>query len=412
MNFPIASVIAISTLIVLLAFPKAGVYAGNIPLTAGYALLALTGLLQLIRLANRGGVKLRADYVFLGLMFLLLGVLQAGAFSMYGTQSLGSAISIVASTLIVPCLALLSVHWLVDTLGLDRFMRTLRIALLIVFVFGIASFAVYNTTGKVIGIPFVTTTGADVSLVADRHNLRGSMIKMFSTYNNGNILGVNVLIWGAVAAAGTTFSLMQFRSICVLTLSRSVWLGLAAMELAHAFLRRSVRGIAYSVAFVVLLTVVVAAASISIGRDPTDFLLDANLGGRVASFQENLYRSQKVGWTNESLYAASYLALGPLGAILLVATWVVPIVRGGTNRLQTNCRVALGVYMFVAAAEAAFNLVPTQASYWMIAGLAMGAGQDQAATRADDNKDAPLSIVSARDRRLLEHQQWKSRRSA
>ena len=40
-----------------------------------------------------------------------------------------------------------------------------------------------------------------------------------------------------------------------------------------------------------------------------------------------------------------------------------------------QARIALTVYMFVASAEAAFCLIPTQASYWMIAGIALGAGK-------------------------------------
>jgi len=380
MRISIASSFAIVAIIIFFAFPKAGVYVGDVPLTLGYGLLAITGGWQLLRLARHGRPQVRADYLILGILFFLLATVEAVTFAKYGFASLGTLFSILASTLVVPALGVLSVHVLIDALGMERFMRMLRISLAIVFVFGMVSFAIYNTLGVVVGIPCLTTTGEDIHTVADRHNLRGPVIKMFSTYNNGNILGINMLLWGAVAAAGTKFSLWQYRSICILTLSRSVWLGLALMEIISSVVQRSVLRILVAGVLVACLTVVYVAASWFIGRDPLSFLFDRNLGGRVVSFQDSIYgaNGNRVGWTNESLYAAAFLAFGPVGTVLISAIWLFPIFRGGRSPIEVNCRIALAVYMMVACAEAAFNLVPTQSSYWMIAGIAMGAGRSQA----------------------------------
>jgi hypothetical protein len=317
------------------------------------------------------------DYVCLGVLLVILATVEAASFCAYGYRSVGNVVSIVASTVVVPILSLLSIHLFLESLGMERFQRVLRVALFIVFTFGVIAFATYNLAGKVIGIPFVTTTGQDIELIADRHNLRGTIIKMFSTYNNGNILGVNLLIWGPLAAMGTGFARFEFRSICILSLSRSVWVGLAAFEIISSVVRRSIRKTLYAATFVLLLMAVFVATSWFIGRDPTAFLFDRNLGGRVANFEKDLYgiKTQKIGWTNESLYAAAYLAFGWTGALLIAAIWVYPVLRGGRGLAEVQCRIALAVYLFVASAEAAFNLIPTQASYWMIAGIAMGAAR-------------------------------------
>ena len=380
MKLGLISALATMTVLALFAFPKAGIYVGEIPITFGYLLLGVTGTLQSVRLAIRGCRQIRFDYVLLGILFFLLAAVEATSFSAYGAHSAGSLMSITASTIAVPILAMLSAHLFVEVLGMQRFLQLLRVSLAIVFVFGVVSFAAYNATGNVIGIPYLTTTGSDIYEVAERCNLRGSLIKMFSTYNNGNILGINLLIWGPLAIAGTRFSVMQFRSICILTLSRSVWIGLATYELIHSIVRRNARKTLYAGAFVMVLFALYVGASWFMGRDPTAFLLDRNLGGRVASFERNLHgiHTQKVGWGNESLYAAAYLAFGWVGAGLIAAIWAVPIIRGGRSWTEIQCRIAMAVYMFVASAEAAFNLIPTQASYWIMAGIALGAGRSTA----------------------------------
>jgi len=363
------------TVVCLFAFPKAGVYLGGVPITFGYLLLGMTGGIQLIRLAANAKRQIRPEYAALGLLFFLLTAVELAGFSQYGYASKGALISIVVSTIVVPVLSLLSVHYFVDILGEQRFLRLLRISLLIVFGFGILSFVVYNTTRIVIGIPFITTTGADIHLVAERHNLRGNLIKMFSTYNNGNILGVNLLIWGPIAAIGSTRAQVQFRSICVLTLSRSVWIGLAAYELVNAVVHRKIAKIFYAGAFVFVLFAIFIGASYVLGREPFAFLLDSNLGGRVSNFQDDLHGmgTQKLAWTSESLYLAAYLTFGWIGATLLTLIWLTPIVFGGRSPIKIQSRMVLAIYLFIASSEAAFNLIPTQAVYWIVAGLALGA---------------------------------------
>ena len=373
MNQRLAACFAALTVIVLFGFPKAGIYLGNIPLTFSYALLGITAMFQLFSLARTSRKRIRSDYLFLGLFFVVLGIVEAAAFARYGVASTGSSVSILVSTLIVPVLTILSVNWFLETLGWPKLLGVLKLSLLLVFIFGIASFISFNLMGKAIGVPFLTTTGSDIQLVAERHNMRGSVIKMYSTYNNGNILGVNLLLWGALVASTSKFSAFQFRSLCILTLSRSVWLGLAAFELGNSLLRLSLKRIFFAVGLIAMLGVVALGATWWMERDPADFMLDADLGGRVSKLNNdlNVVSTQRIGWKNESLYAASYLAFGSIGLALITALWALPIFRGERNTIAIRCRLILAVYMFVSISEAAFNLIPTQACYWLIAAIAM-----------------------------------------
>jgi len=46
-----------------------------------------------------------------------------------------------------------------------------------------------------IEIPYFTINAADVGEVADKYNQRGNIMKLISTYNNGNIFGVCTLMF-------------------------------------------------------------------------------------------------------------------------------------------------------------------------------------------------------------------------
>jgi len=373
MTLNLPTVLAIVTVVVSFGFPKAGIYVGDIPITFGYTLLGFLAVLELFWIASARKRSINRSYVVLGILLLALTIVESFYFTVYGSTSLGAMISIVVSTVVIPVIALLATNQMIRVLGLDRFLQVLRWSLLPVFVFGLLSFLAYNASGVVIGIPFVTTTGADIGAVAERHNLRGPFIKMFSTYNNGNVLGVNVLMWGPVAAIASVPCAISFRSICVLTISRSVWVGLLLLEVLGALMERSLARIFRAGIGSVVLLAMAIAISVSIGKDPISFLLDTDLGSRVTNLRENLevLSTQRVGWESESLYAAAWLAFGPIGTLLILCIWGLPIVVGGTSNVQKTARLALAVYMVVAMAEGAFNLVPTQAVYWSIAAIAM-----------------------------------------
>lgn len=382
----VASVFAVVVLLVLFGFPKAGLYAGNVPITAGYLLIGLAALAQLICIGIHQKRSLPSRYLCLATLIVVLAAVEFFCYRAYGPDSFGTMVSVLVSTILMPVVTLMAAHWLITTLGMPAVLRTMRVALMVVLAIGLASFAVYNATGHVIGIPFVTTTGSDLSLVATKHNLRGPIIKMFSTYNNGNILGINLLMWGPIAAFGVARYAAAHRSLCVLTLSRSVWVGMIALEIGGAVFDRSVRRvfIAVGAAFVMIGTVVFA--SIAIGKDPTEFLLDLDLGGRVTNLQEDLevISNRRVRWGSESLYAASYLAFGPIGMALLVLTWVFPILAGGKEPIQRVARIVLTVYLLIASVEGAFTLIPTQATYWFVAAIAMAPRELISLTRGSD----------------------------
>jgi hypothetical protein len=401
-NQYLAMCFAAFTVLILFGFPKAGVYLGNIPFTLSYVLVGMAAVFELVCLAKSSFRKLPMRYAWLGLLVLLLAILELAYFRIYGMKSLGATVSVLVSTVVMPVLAILMTHWLLRILGMDGLIRCLRWAFVPVLFFGLASFLVYNMTGKVLGIPFVTTTGADVASVATRHNLRGPIIKMFSTYNNGNILGINLLLWGPIVAVGSFRSSTAFRFLCVATLSRSVWVGLLLLEVVKAVADRSYRRLIQAAFGMALLFAIVVAASYLIGRDPYSFLLDKDLGGRVSNLQDdlNVISNQRIGWSSESVPAAAWLAFGPAGVLMISAIWAFPIVVGGKQTIQRAARLAMAVYFVVASVEGAFTLVPTQAIYWFLAALALAPEAEvklSPSVEFGDSVDASSSPIDVKD---------------
>ena len=371
--FPFLAAVGLLT---MTAFPKAGVYVGNIPVTLGYVLLMFFGSLEILYIAINKVKTTRPVFISLAIGFFGLAILQLSFFRIYGYRSMGNAISIMASTLLVPGLSILSTTWFLRTLGIGNFVRTLRLSLLIVFSFGMVSFFAYNASAIVIGVPYVTTTGDDITEVFQKHNLRGPIVKMFSTYNNGNILGLNLLLWGPMAAVGVVPSLryaLGYRAICLLTLSRSVWVGLLTYEFISAYETRSLLRVRRAFGVSIALVGTAIMVSVLIGKDPLQFLLDKDLGGRVSDFNEQIkvISTQRIAWDGESVYTAAWMAYGPLGLLGILSVWLLPIFHAGPSLIQRTARVSMIVYMLIAAVEGAFNLIPTQFTYWMVASIAI-----------------------------------------
>ena len=354
----------------MFALPKAGFYLAGTPVTFGYFMLAALAALQVLRMTTRP-LRVCGDHLTLGLLLCSLGTIELTTFARYGYDSIGSLASIVVSSLLMPVLSILAAHWTIERLGLPRLLKVVGYSLLVVAGYGLLSFLVFNTAGVLVGIPYITTTGGDLSEIMLRHNLRGPVIKMFSTYNNGNVLGVNVLLWGPLVATSLQTQ-MAFRTVCLLTLSRSVWVGLLVYESLTAAISMKIWRWFAGLVLLGMLIASVYGASRWMGLDPLAFLTDRQLGGRVQSIQNNLHRglSSQTNWPSESFYASAYLSFGPAGLVLMTLVLLFPIVRGGRSNLAIRGRIAMATYLVVASAESAYNLVPTQMSYWFVAAIA------------------------------------------
>jgi hypothetical protein len=372
---------ALGLVLFLVAFPKGGVAVGGIALTWGYLLLGALGGICVIRLASGAPGKVARLHLLALAALVPFQLVALLSFLWQGAEHLGYTISFLASFFAIPaiCLALTSLY--VRRVDLDRTLRWLRNAIRFVALYGIFLFFFRLTQGYFIEIPFLTVNLADFGQLEEKYIDRGGVFKLISTYNNGNLYGICLLLLlplyqcverNRVASGAVKFSLL-------LTLSRTVWAGLLVYELIHRLWLRRI-----GLRTVALLSASAAALALGIWWAlrlmdlDLEFLFDAGLGNRLVQFQDAfaiLPHKPFVGIA-EMVYLSVLDTFGAVGLSALivglsapVAMYFLQLTPGGASDYRRSLVAGLIVYLFVAASDGAILLIPVMALYWLVAGL-------------------------------------------
>ena len=155
--------------------------------------------------------------------------------------------------------------------------------MLLVALYGIVLFVYKIVTGDWIEIPFLTINYGDVGLMDYKHiNRGGDIFKLISTYNNGNIYGVCMLMLLPFyeQCEDKGWKTLIVKASLVLTLSRTVWIGLVFYELVLQFYIRRQFSKTILRQFGMLtagVAGVLAALYLLLGRS-IGFVFDPNLG--------------------------------------------------------------------------------------------------------------------------------------
>jgi len=387
-SHPLAMFNAWFLVVFLCLFPKGGIKLGSLPLTWGYLYLALLtpplALVRILVMPLRFPVRLLA---VLGMM-APIQILCLYAADVYGILDRSFAVSTFAGLFFLPWIFLLVYPPFLIYIDGQRLAKYLRISIVAAAAWGILLFIVHPITGKFIEIPYLTVNAADYGeLETTKHIARGLFLKLISTYNNGNLYGVCMLI---LLPIYTLLEPQKWRRAIVqialfLTLSRSVWAGMIVNELfalvllllrqVDTFPRVFLGGATKRVAALAT-TVVLIFASLLFNARNINFLFDTQLGGRaslfgivsvatflpsrgVSGFQEICYLSaaDQFGWAG----AAAFLLMMLSPLLLLVVD---------SSALRSPYRRAalkgLMLYSFLACIDGAFNFIPTMAFYWFV----------------------------------------------
>ena len=369
--------LAAMTLFVNTAFPKGGFYLSAVPITWGYLLLGLTGSLCVGTLLLE---RFKLDMPLLLSITLILGYTAYSVVTLIflgydANLSFGFLLSYCVSISVVPLFALLTTSYLLKKVEVATFLGILKVALLIVVVWGIVHFVAMNALGTFIGVPYVTTTGAQLDISTTRSVNRGGVLKMVSTYNNGNILGVNLLLWFPVVLAGGRRLAKRFalpaRLLFLLSLSRTVWAGWIVSEtLLRVFGLRKLTSLIVAFVLVPVAAGLVVAVATVWFDNPLAFIFDASLGGRRAQLDQAIgLLPQAFGGIREIVYTSVATDFGVVGLLLFVVTWGFPLLLPVGTRVARLAKVGLITYFFLMLSDGAFVFIPTQYTYWMVAAV-------------------------------------------
>lgn len=222
------------TIFINIWFPKSGMKMNGIPITVGNVLFGLL-LVFFIFTIRCYKIEKRKSYKYIIIALLYFFIRFFTIFFVDG-NILSSIIDYVVPLLIYPLIYFLSINIIDSKEKLKSVMK--------IFVLGFIFLCIYGILQYTVGVDKVTIPGLTVNLTdyltnptlwyLDKANGVSSYSKLFSTYQNGNVFGVGLIIIfpivyeyiNKISKIKANILLLLFIVIGLLTLSRTCWLGI------------------------------------------------------------------------------------------------------------------------------------------------------------------------------------------
>jgi hypothetical protein len=367
----------------LLVFPKGGIKVADVPITWGYIGLAPVFALFLYRLYDGAAGAVRtARLLVLGLL-VPFQVIGWTAFLLNGVGNLGFSISFAVTFFFIPLVLVLVLGMELDRIDLTPLLRALRVAIPLIAAYGIVLFAYKLATGEFIEIPYLTVNAGDVGELDEKYIDRGGVFKLISTYNNGNIYGVSLLIllplytWLERSPVRTGIVKLSL----LLTLSRTVWAGLLVHEVVQRLYVRRISAKALAALTGVLALIVGGIGySLHLMDRSLSFVADRTLGGRIDQLETlrtaTLFPSTEFEAIAEMVYLSILENFGILGLFTFLIGMSAPLALYFSGALpfagtayKRSLAAGLLLYLFVALSDGAILFIPVMVFYWFVVSL-------------------------------------------
>lgn len=254
---------------------------------------------------------------------------------------------------------------------IERILSKIKTGIFFISLYGIFLFFFKIITGKFFLIPFLTVNFHDLYTLEETKCIdRGGIFKLISTYNNGNLFGVCVLMLLPLYTALEKKKIHHLivKSSLILTLSRTVWIGLVAFELLDVFFfekslrKKSFLFIGHGIFIVSSFFILSFLFPLSL-----DFFFDRFLGHRIGQFEalDNLdwFSSKAFQGIWEVIYLGILSAFGLSGLISFLWAFLLPpfavfFQKEPLGLIQKRAAFGLYLYLFVAASDGALLLIP------------------------------------------------------
>lgn len=405
------AVVALLT-VFLVAFPKGGVKVSGIPVTFGYVLLGLVTVCAVVinlpngryrALARRSMLTFFATIPLQGVTLLLV----LGMPSAYPAYTF----SFVVGFVLLPYTFLLVLEPQIGEIDLDHLQIWIRRCVSFAAVYGIVLFVYVLIRRKFFYVPYLTINAGDVTGFASGDPSKdiyrgGGIFKLISTYNDGNIYGVAVLMLLPLydlSQRSTAWRLLVRASI-LMTLSRTAWVGLFAYEMISAVYLRPLRRLT--------LLYILAGLSVAIGgvlyllsfmHHGLSFLFDPTLGGRTEELQHITPMFAPGGailFPSEIIYANVLAGLGIIGLVCFLIAMFTPLTLAmmGPRRNDRRVRalvVGMSMLLICGLSDGPILLIPIMAFYWALASLCLTASKHPSGAVSPAARARSLPIIAA-----------------
>jgi len=350
---------------------------GDAPLTWGYALLTMFALFSFRKPEQKYTARRLNAY----LLTLPFQVLLAITILLNGYVSFGQLAAFLITFHFLPLVFFLSASEYIENIDLEYFYKIFKACLFLVAIYGIFLFFLKAFTGKFIKIPLLTSNLHDSGdLLHDKHNQRGMLFKLISTYNNGNIYGACMLIllpfYCTIEQSKWKHWLVKFSLL--LTLSRTSWMGLIFNDFILNWLIDK-KTTFYSFKMALKIAMMIGALGVIshfIGLG-SSLLLDPSMGGRDVMFHtaasSSFFSSLPLAAISEAVYLSVTAQFGYIGLIFFLLNLLSPLivslsfrVANEEKRIRTSLVCGLLNYLFICLSDGAMIFIPTMAFYWFL----------------------------------------------
>lgn len=366
--------------LLLVIIPKGGFKIAGIPLTWGYLYLGFLLILSIIVIVNKYKFPVNSRHFMCFVATLPFVVYFSIHLLLFGYEgSTGNFIAFYISFVFLPFLFFIVLGYFLTKIDIDYIEKLIANSVFIISVYGVFLFAYKQYTGHFLEIPYITVNAADLGeLAKSKFNQRGSVAKLISTYNNGNIFGVCTLMLFPVFYKRTTSKFKIFIVILalILTLSRTVWIGLIFYFLI--IYRNKLQQLAkIYLAGAVLLFII---GSVLMTRyfqygSLEGFILDSNLGGRILQIRKvndiTLFGNGSYSIIDEIVYLSIFRQFGIVGLLLFCVSFFAPVYIF-LHTKNNNQVYLLGIltYLFICLSDGCMLLIPTLAFFYFICTMA------------------------------------------
>lgn len=363
----------------LVVFPKGGIKIFNIPFTWGYMLLALISLMLLIR--KKYSIKKEHAYILISLIpFQLYSFISIWINKI---ESMGFAISFFTGFFVLPFIMLFVFSHYIQNLDPEFFFKIFRKSILFIASYGIFLFFYKIIFGSLIEIPLLTINYHDKGLMESVKSIdRGIFFKLISTYNNGNLYGICILmllpLYNYLEKSCLKRSIVKLSLI--LTLSRTVWFGLIISEFFFAFFikkNKAVSLIKFVLSCCFFLAIILVLAK-KMNWDISWFL-DTTLGNRIngnALEIQLLSSPSPFRHIEEMLYNGILRIFGIAGLIFFIIGFFSPLFiflfklpKNQPAAFNKTVFIGLLTYLIVSISDSAILYIPVLVIYWLLSSL-------------------------------------------
>lgn len=366
--------------VLIIIIPKGGFKIAGIPLTWGYLYLGLLFLLiinSIIRDNEKHFIPLRLLICyFASLLFFLFFIFHLITYGYDG--KIGNLIAYIVNFGFLPFLFLIILPPYLSRISQKFINEFISKSLFIVSLYGISLFIIKNIFKIEFEIPYITINADDLGLVAtDKYNQRGNVMKLVSTYNNGNIFGVCMLILFPILFFNCKekYKILVVVIALILTLSRTVWLGLICFFFI-VYSKKILQLLKYFLIGTFLISIISLLFFTSKFQygSLTQFVLDPRLGGRIEQIKQSLEVSflgvKPFSNIEEIVYLSVFKQFGIIGLFIYLIAFFTPIFIFN-NSTKNNSQYILGVilYAIVSMSDGCTLFIPTLAFFFFVVAM-------------------------------------------